>query len=152
MEDLKAKDIMTTDLITINENLSVKEVSRILLEKKIGGAPVLNDAGEMVGLVTEEDLIMQDVKLHFPTYLHFLDSYIYLGGLKKFEEDLKKAVGAKVEEVMTKEVVCVDENDSIKNVATVLVNKKLTRVPVLKEGKLVGIITKTDIMRTIAES
>jgi len=152
MKDLKAKDIMKTDLITINENVSVKEAAQILLENKIGGAPVVNDDGDMVGIVTDSDLIMQDVKLHFPTYLHFLDSYIYLGSLKKFEDDLRKAVGANVKDVMTRDVVSVDGEDSIKDVATTLADEKLSRVPVLKGEELVGIITKTDIMKIVAKS
>ncbi|MDO8886021.1 CBS domain-containing protein [Candidatus Oleimmundimicrobium sp.] len=152
MKNMKAKDIMEANVITIHENTSVKEAAQILLDNKIGGAPVVDDDGDVVGMVTEDDLIMRDVKLNFPTYLHFLDGYIYLGSLKKFEEGLKKAVGAKVKEVMSENIICVNEDDSVKDAATILVDKKIGRVPVLKGKKLVGIITKADIMKTIVKS
>ena len=151
MKSMKAKDIMATNVITINENVSVKEAAKILLDNKIGGAPVVDDVGDVIGIVTEDDLIMQDVRLNFPTYLHFLDGYICLGSLKRFEEDLKKAVGARVKEVMTEDIICVNEDDSVRDVATILVDKKIGRVPVLKGKKLVGIIAKADIIKVIAK-
>ncbi|MDI6800230.1 MAG: CBS domain-containing protein [Actinomycetota bacterium] len=149
MEDRRARDIMTKDPTTIDENLSVKEAAEILLAKKIGGAPVVNAAGEMVGIISEGDLIMADVKLEFPSYIHLLDGLIYLGGLKKFEDNLKKAIGAKVKDVMTESVISAEADDSVMDVATKMVKEDVARLPVLDGGRLAGIITKADIMKDI---
>ncbi len=149
MTERLAKDIMTKEPVTLNENMAVKAAAEILLANGIGGAPVLSETGEMVGIIGEKDLIMADVKLDFPSYIHLLDGYIYLGGLKKFEENLKKAVGAKVKDVMTETVITVDASDTVRDVATKMVREDVARVPVLDGGQLVGIITKADIMKDI---
>lgn len=146
-----AKDIMQTEVITLRAEDGVKEAAKILSENNISGAPVVDAQGQVIGIVTDTDLIMQDAKIHFPTYLHLLDGFIYLGSFKKFEENLKKAVGAKVEDVMTRDVLSVSETDSIEDVATIMVDKKVDRLPVLKSNKLLGIITKADIVRSISK-
>jgi CBS domain-containing protein len=151
MATLKAKDIMSKELIVFKKDTSVKEAARILTEKGIGGAPVVNEEGKLVGIVTEADLIMQDIKLHFPTYLHLLDGYVYLpGSLHRFEEELRKAIGADVGDVMTKEVITVSPEVEIEDIATLMVKKDVGRVPVIDGEKLVGIITKGDIVKSLA--
>lgn len=151
MENLKATDIMTKNVLTVTEDTSVKEVAKMFAENRIGGAPVVQGK-IVVGMITEDDLIMQDVKVHFPTYIHFLDSFIYLGSLKRFEQELRKAVGARAKDVMSKEVVSVNENDSVEDIATLMVDKRINRLPVLRKGELVGIITKGDIVRAISRT
>ncbi|MBI4744363.1 MAG: CBS domain-containing protein [Actinobacteria bacterium] len=81
MQDLKAREIMTKDIITVTEEMTVKEVADLFTEKKIGGAPVIKNK-KIIGVVTDDDLIMQDVRIHFPTYIQFLDGIIYLESLK----------------------------------------------------------------------
>lgn len=149
----KAKDVMTRGLVTFTKETSVKEATEALVKKKIGGAPVVDDEGGLIGIVSESDLIMQDVKLHFPTYIQLLDGYIYLPrSLERFEEAFKKAVGAKVGDVMTTDVVTVDEDASLEDVATLMIDQDISRVPVMADGKLVGIITKGDIVKAISKS
>lgn len=147
---LKAKDIMTRKLITLTEETPVTEAAKVLATKKIGGAPVVNSSGQVVGIVSESDLIIQDVKLHFPHFINLLDSYIFLGSLKKFETLLKKAVAAKVKDLMSSEVISVAPEATIEDVATLLTEKKISRVLVMAEGRLLGIITKGDIVKSLA--
>ncbi len=149
---IKAKDIMTSNVVTLKKEMGVKEAAEILLEKGIGGAPVVDDEGNVVGMVTESDLIMEDVKLHFPTFIHLLSGIIYLESIKAFEEKLKKAAAVKVEDVMSKKVISVTEDASIEDIATLMIEKGISRVPVVREGKLVGLVSKRDIVRTIAQS
>jgi len=150
---VKAKDIMTTQLITFKKDVPVKEAARVLSDAKIDGAPVVDDEGRLIGLVTESDLIMQDVRLHFPTYIQLLDGYIYLpNSLKRFEEELKKAVGATVGDVMSTEVVTVDENATVEDIATLMVEEDVSLLPVMSGNDLVGIVTKGDIVRAISRS
>lgn len=151
MKDLKARNIMTKDVVTVTEDMSVKEVAGLFTEKRIGGAPVLRDK-KIVGIISDDDLIMQDVRIHFPTYIQFLDGIIYLESWKRFEEELKKAVGAKVSDVMTTNVITSGVDDSVEDIATTMVDKHINRIPVIENGELVGVITKGDIVRAISRS
>ncbi len=149
MTELKARDIMTTEPVTVLPDLSVKDAARLMVEKRVGALPVL-DAGKLVGIVTEGDLIMQDVRLEFPTYLHLLDGFIlYPGATAKFESELKKAVAANVDNVMTTKVVTVSADATVEDVATLMVDRDVSRVPVMDGDEVVGIISKSDIVRSL---
>jgi len=140
---------MTGDPVTVARDLTVKEAARLMVENHVGALPVL-DGDKLIGIVTEGDLIMQDVRLEFPTYLHLLDGFIlYPPATAKFESELKKAVAANVENVMTADVVSVDAADSVEDVATLMVERGVSRVPVMEADKLVGIISKSDIVRSL---
>ena len=103
------------------------------------------------GIVTESDLILQDVRLEFPTYLHLLDGFImYPPAVTRFEHELKKAAAAKVVDVMTADPIVVSDAMPLSDVATLLVDRDVSRVPVIDdEGKLVGIVSKHDIVRAL---
>ena len=150
MADLTARDVMTTDPVTVAPDMSVKEAARLMSEKHLGALPVVADDA-LVGIVTEGDLIMQDVKVRFPTTIHLLDAFIfYPPSQGRLETELKKAVAATVGEVMSREPVTVKATASIEDVATAMVERDVSRVPVLDAGRLVGIVTKSDLVRTIA--
>lgn len=149
MADLTARDIMTPDPLTVARDLSVTDAARLMAERRIGALPVVEE-GVLVGLVTEDDLIMQEVKVEFPTYLHLLDGFImYPPATARFENELKKAVGATVEDVMTAKPVTVTADTSVEDVATLMVDREVGRVPVLDAGRLVGIVSKSDIVRSL---
>lgn len=152
MTDLKVREVMSRDVATLSPDDPVKQAAKLFVEKDIGGAPVADKKGKLIGIVTEADLIMQDVKIHFPTYVHFLDSFIYLESFTKFEENLKKAVGAKVKDVMTKDVTCVGPDDLAEDAATLMVERGISRLPVLEGEELVGIVTKRDIVKAISKA
>lgn len=149
MNDLKVRDIMSVDPVTVSPDLSVTEAARLMVDKGIGALPVM-EGDTLVGLVTEGDLIMQDVKLEFPTYLHLLDGFImYPPATARFESELKKAVGADVRAVMTSEPVTVQAEASVSDAATLLVERDLSRLPVLDGDRLVGVVSKSDIVRSL---
>lgn len=149
MAELTARDIMTKDPITVTRDLSVTDAARIMVEKRVGALPVLED-GKLIGLVTEGDLIMRDVKVEFPTYLHLLDGFImYPPATARFESELKKAVGATVEDVMTSDPVIIQADTPLGDVATLMVERDVSRLPVLEGERLVGIISKSDIVRSL---
>jgi len=144
-----AREIMTREVVTVGPGTPVTEAAKILSQNSIGGAPVVDDNGALVGIISESDLILRDVKLHFPTYIHFLDSIIYLESLNKFEEQLKKAVGAKVKDVMTTEVETVASDATVEDIATLMVDKDIDRIPIIKDSSVVGIVTKGNIIRLL---
>lgn len=146
-----AKDIMTPDPVTVTPDTSVTDAAHLMVQKRIGSLPVLDADGKLVGLVTEGDLIMQDAKVHFPTYLHLLGGFVfYPGSTERFEADLRKAVGATVGDVMTADPVTVSPTASVPDVATLLVEREVSRIPVMDNGTLIGIVSKSDIVRAIA--
>ncbi len=112
MSAVTARDIMTPDPVTIGRDVPVVDAARIMVERNIGSLPVVED-GRLVGLVSEGDLIMQDVKIEFPTYIHLLDGFImYPPAHARFEGELKKAVAATVGDVMTSDPVTVQVTTS----------------------------------------
>ncbi len=155
MDDLKVRDIMQTEVITVGPDTSVRELADLLAEKKISGVPVVDGQGNLLGVVSEADIIVQDAELHFPYYIQFLDSIIYLQSFHKFEERFKKAFATKVGEIMTREVVVVSPETSVRAAATLMTDRNVNRLPVTESGKsgerLLGIVTRGDIVRAIAE-
>ncbi|MDP2232224.1 MAG: CBS domain-containing protein, partial [Actinomycetota bacterium] len=98
----------------------------------------------------EGDLIMQDVKLEFPTYLHLLDGFImYPPATARFESELRKAVAADVRAVMSTDPVTVQADSSVEDAATLLVEREVSRLPVLDGETLVGVVSKSDIVRSL---
>jgi len=152
VDELTVRDIMVTDVVTVGLNATVRELAEILATHRIGGVPVVDAERRVIGMVSESDLIMQDAELHFPYYIQFLDSVIYLQSMAKFEERFRKAFGSRVQEVMSDEVVSVGPDQSIHDAATLMADHKVNRLPVVEGDVLVGIVTRGDIVRAIAES
>ncbi|HKL13311.1 MAG TPA: CBS domain-containing protein [Halanaerobiales bacterium] len=147
---ITAKDIMTTDVVTVDPETSVKEAANLMSEKDISGLPVVQN-GELVGIVTENDLIIKDKKLHFPEYINVIGGIIYLESYKKFREEFKKFVAVKVKELMTEDVVTVSPDTSIEDLATIMHQENINRLPVVdNSGQLIGIVTRGNIVKHIA--
>jgi CBS domain-containing protein len=150
MPELTAKDIMIKDVITINKNASIEELSELLLKNKISGVPVVDDDGNMVGIVTEGDIIVKGTELHFPRYFKLLDSIIYLESLNKFKNNLRKHLATKVEEIMNPKVITASPDTPVSEIAELMIRNKVNRIPIIsKDKKLVGIITRADIVSSI---
>lgn len=147
---LTAKDIMTTSVITVNPDLAVEELAALLWENRISGAPVVDAEGALVGVVTESDLIDQTKKIHIPTMISFLDSVIMLESAAKVEKQIGKMTGTTVDDICSKKVVSVKEETPLEEIATIMAEKGLHTIPVVREGELVGVVGKKDIIKTLA--
>lgn len=143
-----AKEIMTKDVISVKSKDLVEDVIKILMEKNISGVPVVDDDNHVIGIVTEGDLIYRSKKLRIPTFFSILDGYVFLESTKTIEKQLKKMVGYRVEDVMTTDVITVDEEQTVEEVATLMTKEKINRVPVVADEQLVGIISRRDIIRS----
>lgn len=146
---LKAKDIMTRDVITVKPTTTIEDLARILIKHKISGTPVVDDDGNLVGIVTENELISKNKRLHIPTIFRLFDAFIPIG-TGKLEFEIKKMAASTVGEICTRDVITVDDETSMEDIATIMTEKKIHLLPVVKAGKLVGIIGKKDIIRGIA--
>jgi CBS domain-containing protein len=139
---MKAKDIMTKTVISVREDTTIEEVIKTLLENEISGVPVLDENDKLVGLVSEGDLIYREGSL-MP-----VSSY---EDREKFKEQQSKALQAKVESTMTKEVITVDEETPAQKIAALLLRHRIKRVPVIRDGKVVGIVSRANVMSAIAK-
>ncbi len=142
---LKAKDFMTKDVITIHSAATVEELARLLIEHKISGVPVVNNKKELIGIVTENDLISQNKRLHIPTIIRLFDAFIVLGS-SKVEEEIKKMAATTVGEICTKKVVSITEDTLLQEVATIMSEKKIHLLPVLRNNIVIGIVGKADVV------
>ncbi|MHB8780397.1 MAG: CBS domain-containing protein [Candidatus Geothermincolia bacterium] len=148
---MKVREIMSGDVITASPDTEVKELARVMLDRRIGSIPIVDDSGKVLGLVTEGDLVHQDARIHFPTFFHLLEGYLMLpGSMRRFEEDLRKAAGARARDVMEDDPRVVIPDTDIESVATLLAAKDAHAVLVTDMEKLVGIVTRSDILKTIA--
>lgn len=145
-----AKEIMTRNVITVTPQDTVDQVVKLLMDHNISGLPVVDGDRRVVGIITEGDLIYRSKKLQIPSYFTILDSYIFMESTKTIQEQIRKMVGYRVEEVMTKEVILASVDDTVEEVATLMANKKVNRIPIVDHGALVGIISRRDIIRTYA--
>ncbi len=147
---LTAKDIMTRDVITVKPDTSLEDLAAILVKHGISGVPVVDEAGSLYGVVTENDLISRNRRLHIPTVVSFLDAAIYLESSRKFEEDVKRLAATRVSEICARKVVTLSEETSVVDIATIMDEKKVHILPVIKNGKVVGIVGKRDVVKSVA--
>ena len=145
----KAADIMTKEVITVTPETTVTELAMLLASKDISGAPVLDSSGALVGVVTQNDLIDQKKKVHIPTVITILDSVFYLENPDKMEKEMKKIAGATVGDIYTKKPRTVNEETLIDEIATLMAEKNVHTLPVMRGESLVGVIGKKDIIRTL---
>lgn len=129
--------------------MPVKELAQLLAKKNISGAPVVDDNNQLVGIVTESDLIDQTKKIHIPTVVTILDSHFFLESTEKMEKEIKKIAGATVQDILTQPVVTVVEATPLDEIATIMAEKKIHTIPVVDGDQLVGIIGKRDIIKTL---
>lgn len=146
---LRAKDIMTKDVITVSPSMTIEEFARVLLKNQISGAPVVDEDGSLLGIVTENDLITQNKRLHIPTILRLFDAFIPLG-TSRLEKEIRRITATTVGEICTKRVITVGPETPIEEIATIMTEKKIHLIPVLKEGRIIGIIGKRDIIKGAA--
>jgi CBS domain-containing protein len=148
---LKVKDIMTRDVLTVGPETHMTVAAKLLLEKQINGLPVVDEDGRLVGILCQSDLVAQQKKLPLPSVFFFLDGYIPnpLTSRKHLEEEVRKIAAITVAEAMTPHPVTVHPEDDIERAAGLMVDKNYHTLPVLKNNRLVGVVGKEDILRTI---
>jgi CBS domain-containing protein len=146
---MRASDVMTTAVITVTPEMAVREVAKLLLEEGISGAPVIDATGKIVGMISEGDLIHRtEVDTEKPRRSWWLD----LLSSGRDAEDYVKSHGLKVGDVMTWEVISVDEATPLSEIATLLETRRIKRVPVMRADQLVGIVSRANLLQALASS
>lgn len=146
-----AKDIMTKGVITITPETPIKELSELFIKHKVNGFPVVDADGKLAGIVTEKNLIEQNKNIHIPTVITLFDAVIYLESGKKFEQEVKRYSGTRVEDIYTREVVTVTPDTEVTAIAAMMAENGVHSIPVLEDTQIVGIIGKLDVIRGLAQ-
>lgn len=146
---IKVKDIMTRKLITVSPETEITQAARILFENRINGVPVVEESGRLVGILCQSDLISQQKSLPMPSLFSFLDGYIPLTSSKQIEKQAQKIAAITVTQAMTPNPVTVNPETGIQAVAALMVDNNFHTLPVVEKGKLVGIVGKEDVLKTL---
>jgi CBS domain-containing protein len=144
------KDIMTKNVITVSPEMKIHKLAKLFIDKNISGAPVVDEAGKLLGVVNEEGVIFQDKKVHLPTFINLSFGFLTLGS-ERYNEEIKKITASTVSSIMEKDITTINPNIEIEDAATLMLEKEIYYLPVVDKDKLVGLITKKDIVRAIAK-
>ncbi|WP_031515958.1 CBS domain-containing protein [Desulfofalx alkaliphila] len=147
---MNVKDIMSTNVVTVNEDTTIENLAKLLIENQISGVPVVNEGHRLVGIVTEGDLLHKEIPPRRPEYVGILGGIIYKG-LKTYKEDFKKLAAIKASEIMTKRVVTTTKDSPVEEAASLMVKHKVKRLPVVEGDKIVGIVSRSDIIKNLTE-
>jgi len=143
---------MTKDVITVSPDAEIAQATKLLVEKGINGVPVVDGKGNLVGIICQSDLIAEQKKLPIPSLFTFLDGFIRLTSIKHLEKEVRKIAAITVADAMTPNPVTVQPETSLEEVATLMVEKNFHTLPVMEAGKLVGVIGKEDVLKTLMPS
>lgn len=146
---LKAKDIMCPNVVTVSPDTGITETVAILLEKRINGLPVVDKKGRLQGIICQSDLIAQQKRVPIPSVFALLGGIIPLQSPRDIEKEVEKIAAIRVSQAMTPNPVTVSPETPLEDIATLMVEKKYHTLPVVEDGKLVGIIGKEDVLRTL---
>lgn len=146
---LTAKDIMTREVCSVHEETDLKELAALFVERNYKTLPVVDAAGNLVGIVSQTDLIEQDKPLHIPTVISLFDWVLYLESPKAFRDEVRKVSARKVGEICAREVVTCTPETPVEEVASLMVEHKIHLLPVLDGTRLVGVVARLDIIRSM---
>ena len=144
------KDIMTKNVVTVSPEMDIHRLAELFMKKNISGAPVVDESGKLLGIVKEEGVIFQDKKVHLPTFINLSFGFLTLG-TDRYNEEIRKITASKVSSIMEKDIVTISPNTEIEDAATLMIEKEIYYLPVVDKDKLVGVITKKDVVRAIAK-
>jgi CBS domain-containing protein len=141
---------MTTEVLSFRPDDNVADAMTGLIERGVDAAPVVDGEGRVVGIISTGDLIVQETELHLPTVISLFGATLELPSSKRhFEEDLRRALGATVADVMTADPVTTGPDATVEEAATTMHAESVSRLPVVTDGALVGIISRVDILRAM---
>ena len=146
-------DIMDPEPATVAPGDDVETVIRLLQKHELPGIPVVNDGGRCVGIITEQDLVIDDEagKLHVPHYLELFGGVVVLEPLHHFEDRLRKVFASKARDMMTEDPVTVEASAPVTEAARLISHRHHNRLPVVEHGRLVGVVTRVDVLRALTD-
>ena len=146
---LKAKDIMTKEVATVSPETEISTAAKLLLEKRVNGLPVVDAFGRLVGILCQSDLVAQQKSIPIPSVFTLLESFIPISSIKRIDKEVEKIAALTVKQAMTPNPVTVSPETDIEDVAKLMVDQKFHTLPVMEGDKVVGIIGKEDVLKTL---
>jgi CBS domain-containing protein len=146
---MRAMDVMTTDVITVDPDTTVRALAALLAERGISGAPVVDSSGRLVGIVSEGDLLHRTEIGTARRHRERRRSWWLDDFASDLARDYIKSHGRTVKDIMTRDVVTVTEDTDLGEVAALLEAKRIKRVPVMRDGKVAGIISRANLVRAL---
>jgi CBS domain-containing protein len=147
----RVSDIMRTDVPTAAPSDSVASVARLLVEQQVPGVPVLSDEGEIIGIITEGDLVERESDVTPPSYVAFFDAIIALDAGESFDEELRHVLAITAEDLMTSPVFNILPTATLSELATLMRQENVNPVPVVNDNlELIGLVSRADLVRYIA--
>ena len=144
---MQARDIMTTSVISVPQDGTVEDAVRLMLDHHISALPVLDDQGRLKGLLSEGDLMRRVRDTESPRRSWWLEIF---GGTSNTARDFVKLKSNRVEDVMTRDVVSVEEDTTVARIARLLEKHRIKRVPVLRSGQVVGIVSRANLLHALS--
>ena len=146
---IRARDIMTQDVITVAPETDITEAARALLQHGINGMPVVDEHGELVGIICQSDLVTLQKKIRLPSVFTLLDSFIPVRSTKAIDKEMNKIAAITVAQAMTAKPITIGPETGIEEIASLMVEKNFHTLPVVEAGKLVGVVGKRDVLATL---
>jgi CBS domain-containing protein len=144
-----ARDIMSSEVVTVAPGTQVAEAARIMLEQGVNGLPVVDEAGGLAGIICQSDLVVQQKRFPVPSFFTILDTMIPVRSPRDLEREVQKIAAVTVAEAMTREVETVAPDEAVSRVAELMVEKGYHTLPVVEGDRLVGVIGKADVLRML---
>ena len=144
-------DIMEREPVTVSPDDSVESLLRTLRENELPGVPVINGGGRCIGIVTESDLVLRDEEedLRLPLHIDLFGGTVFLGRLKPFEDRVRKAIASTVADMMTADPLTVAPDTDVHAAARLISEHCHNRLPVVEHGRLVGVVTRLDVLEAL---
>jgi len=151
---LLVRDIMDTEVPVVTVADSVETVLHVLRDHELPGVPVVNEGGRCVGIITEEDLVLsdEDDDFHMPHYFQLFGGIVFLESISHWEDRVRKAFAATAEDMMTPNPVTIEPDATVREAARLIARKKHNRLPVIEHGRLVGVVTRVDVLDALTSN
>jgi CBS domain-containing protein len=146
---LTARDIMTKEVVSVTKETSLKKLAKIFVETSFGNMPVLDESGNLIGIISETDLIEQQKPLHIPTVMALFDWVFYLDSEKSFKEQVDRVTATTVGELYSKDPVTCSPDSTVRELAALMSQHRVHLLPVVEEGKMIGVVARLDLIRVM---
>lgn len=144
---MKVRDIMTSEVAVAGPETPVAEIARLMDERDISGLPVVDQDGHVMGVVTDLDLIERNTRLDPPLFFQLLDARIPLETPGHYRKRLRHMLGTHARDVMSEKIVTIGPDEEAEALATLMVKSGANPIPVVENGRLVGIVSRADLLR-----